>query len=130
MYFPIALVLGVMFTAFNTLFVPISLLNQLVRMLLKVFDSSASTPTCQKLAEVPKFMFFGTFHLLVSLILDPIKFVYNLYTDKEADIFTCKDGQGISMTSFNRFEEVCQEIIVEQKELLEDPNDLVYIDFV
>ena len=88
MYFPIAVTLSVCFTVFNTLLMPISLLSHLLSLTLQIFDTKTSESLCQKVGNVFKFMVVGTLFLLMALILDPIKFAYNLYTHKEFNTFS------------------------------------------
>ena len=115
MYFPIAIFLGVMFTVFNIIVMPISLLHQVLTLFLRIFDTSTSKDTCQKFFDLYYFILMGTFYLIIALIVDPIKFVYNLYTHKEVNVFSTQASLALTMDSFNKFEEVCEEIMSEQK---------------
>ena len=113
MYFPIAVILSIVFTVFNTLLMPVALMNHLLILTLKIFDTTTSKSTCEKIGTVLKFLLLGSLYLVMALVLDPIKFVYNLYTDKESSIYTTQQSLSITMESFNKFEEVCQEITIE-----------------
>merc|ERR1719329_1489843 len=97
MYFPIAVILSIGFTVFNTLLMPVALMNHLLILTLKIFDTSTSKSTCEKIATVLKFLLLGTLFLVMALVLDPIKFVYNLYTDKESSIYTTQQSLSTSL---------------------------------
>lgn len=72
----------------------------------------------------------GTFYLIIALIVDPIKFVYNLYTHKEVNVFSTQASLALTMDSFNKFEEVCEEIMSEQKAFQEGQGEDIKYDFI
>ena len=67
--------------------------------------------------------------MILGLFLDPIKFLYNLYTEKERRNIRTKQSLAMTLESFNKFEEVMQEVIKVSQALQEDPSNPIYVPY-
>jgi hypothetical protein len=103
LYLPIALVVTLIFTIFNTMYVPIAWIKHIIALLRTLVSTNETLDEWSekfvRLKTILFFIIFGPIILMLSLPIDSLVFFYNLYTiptkaeylKRDQDLITAKE---------------------------------------
>lgn len=109
-YLPQATAVALVFTALNMVLAPFAYLSTLFALVGRLFDRRGDF--CSKLFDIFEFAVSGVLFIVLSLFIDPVRFLVNLANEEKAEFV---ESFKVSMQSLNTFEIVCNEVIEESK---------------
>ena len=113
-YFPVAITMTIGLFIFNLIVVPLVYLYHSFRLFKRVFRTTSIRKSMRKACQLLWFMSMGLVQLILSIFVDPFKFMMLLYAktdDQYLDLLKILQDDMISMKALNLFEQTCDIIL-------------------
>ena len=112
LYIPNALIVIAVFIGANAVIAPIAYVTHLLTLATSVFHQESCRGIVRRCCLTLKFLLGGLIYLTISVVWDPVVFIYNLFTELKKDELNIRnETKRFSVEGIKLFQETCDEVL-------------------